>query len=1038
MEVKNLEFFDKDGYNLNLNWNEQKNIWEGNIFFPRVSVGLYENTTIYVVEKYIEVDSDSCNEVVSVSYPKGDGNIIFQWDLANTFVDEFFMFNFDADYEIKDTSSLLYTPYDGPLCEMLIINRFDKYIAPLYNEDSLNILERTDLLEVHVAFKADERSSETTYKRTLVMSYETNKSGYTTTIEFARITFFAETIEEDERLKIWNENLGYNLKPEDSILFKQSDIHECMPNFKLLNEKRKELMLEGHNIYPYIGSYKALINAIKFFGYDNLNVIEYWRNINEYDSEYGKIYRTYVYSLKDRKTLSTKRKPISLNTKNFQKLNSISLVYNINHPETNEEDGGKYDVYGLPNVTEDFDKDKRDDFILTIEEALVKLFALKKKLNDEFMPGSTKITDIIGEGNYFGINLIGNNPQISSVNYVESKGNVNFSVFPDDHCYITENEDFARYVAEKTGKHVDETIGKLGDKTIEELRLLYDDSDSDSDVTINEIDSGKLNDIISEEKNDIICDYYEEYYNITFDNKFGDAEKYGLREIPEAKNVYDDGNSDSELDICAKVILKGEFSENVDITSEINWKITCLKDDNIIEEWEYKGDVKTYGNVFVQLPYLGSYDVEMTVWDVYNHCSKKYTKNAIVVEPYNIDIRGFYYDARPLPDGLKYSLLIPKEFNTDNIEKEYKYYLWSKKDDVNGGGMPPLPLVKAMLPPSGNDSDSDSDSDYDNSIDSDYVNDVKKYIVTRNRNPLEMRLSDIIGECELESKNGEFIDLYEGLKNIIDINDNLVSIINTKEDGSNVLKISWICGGDADSDILYGIDEYEFKEELINPPFDENDSYSPEWNKDELYHVIKNNVDKMYSWALQEHLWKDDENSSMRNYNPDGSVSSKGPYYKFDVNNIKYKINKGYIEYNHLNDDIIDLKCGEHYKYVRYINNIVDIKPLTWVLLGFDFTRITGRVVDDEYPKWTLIMDGDSEPITITTHVGLYFTYLFEKEGVYRIKLDLKDINGNIYNIEKPIVIVDKNANYEMYHTLKDEYDKYLEAKNERNLIYLN
>jgi type III pantothenate kinase len=34
--------------------------------------------------------------------------------------------------------------------------------------------------------------------------------------------------------------------------------------------------------------------------------------------------------------------------------------------------------------------------------------------------------------------------------------------------------------------------------------------------------------------------------------------------------------------------------------------------------------------------------------------------------------------------------------------------------------------------------------------------------------------------------------------------------------------------------------------------------------------------------------------------------------------------------------------------------------------------------------------------------------------------------------------IVDKDANYEIYHTLKDEYDKYLEAKNERNLAYLS
>ena len=40
--------------------------------------------------------------------------------------------------------------------------------------------------------------------------------------------------------------------------------------------------------------------------------------------------------------------------------------------------------------------------------------------------------------------------------------------------------------------------------------------------------------------------------------------------------------------------------------------------------------------------------------------------------------------------------------------------------------------------------------------------------------------------------------------------------------------------------------------------------------------------------------------------------------------------------------------------------------------------------------------------------------------------------------MEKSIIIVDKDANYEMYHTLKDEYDKYLEMKNDRNFIYLN
>jgi hypothetical protein len=973
-----------------------------------VSVGLYENTTIYVVE-YVGQNSNSDSDYTDdvYSYPMGEGNIVFQWDLANTFVDEFFMFNFDADYELKDTSSLTHVSYDGPLCETLIVNRFDKYNVPLLG--SSQVLEQDDLLEIHVAFMANENSAETTYKRTLIMSYE---SGYTKR-EIARITFFAETIEEDERLKIWNENLGYNLKPEDTIIFKHSDMHEYLPDFELLNEKRKELMLEGHNIYPYIGGYKAIINAIKFFGYDNLNIIEYWRNINEYNSEYGKIYRTYVYSLKDRKCLSTKRKPISLDTKNFKKLNTISLSYNINHPES--VGGEKYDEYGLPNVIEDFDKDKRDDFVLTIEEALIKLFALKKKLNDEFMPGSSKIADIVGEGNYFGINLIGNNPQISTVNYIESKGEINFTVFPSKYCYITENEDFARYIAERKDLHVDETIGGLGDRTIEEMSKFYVDSDSDSD-RIDEIDTGSLGDIINNlmvNDNDIVCDFYEEYYNITYDNKFDDAKKYGLRDIPEPRNVYKDtisGEMSPNISVCAKVILKGSFSENIDITSIVEWKITHS---DPTKKWSitYMGSVKTFGNVFVQLPYLGNYDVEMTVWDVYNHRCNKSIKNAIIVEPYNVDIRGFYYDARPLPNELKYDLMVPQEY-VDNVEKKYRYYLWIQ-EGVDG---------------------------------------IKKGIVSHKRKSSEITISDIFGVvdniiCEDYNSDSD-LNYFDCLKNIKNIDEeNWISVVNSEED--DILKFSWVKSdknSDGGNDIYYGVDTFNFECELTDVPFDENDSYVPDWNSDALYHVIKKNVDKMYSCALREHLDVDCENTSMRNYRPDGSVNFEGPYYKYDVDTILYRIGKGYKEYDHLNGQIINLEHGNHYKYVRYINNTVNIKPLTWVLLGFDQTRITGRIIDGEYPKWTLTMVGNTldpdetmrNDIDITTHKGLYLTYLFENEGVYKVKLELMDINGNKYDIEKSIIIVDRDANYEMYHTLNDEYNKYLEAKNERNLIYLN
>lgn len=1007
MEIKNLEFFDKNGYNLNLNWNKKNKIWEGNIFFPKVSVGLYENTTIYVAE-YIgeKTDCESCGDSDCkddvYSYPTGRGNIVFQWDLANKFVDEFFMFNFDEDYVLKDTSSLVNTAYDGPLCETLIINRFDTYNVPLL--DSSRDFEQDDLLEIHVAFMANDQSAETTYRRTLVMTYENGYERY----DIARITFYAETIEEDERLKTWNENLGYNLKPEDTIIFKNSDIHEYMSDFKILNEKRKELMLEGHNIYPYIGSYKAILNAIKFFGYDNLNIVEYWRNINDYDIEFGKIYRTYVYSIKDRKTLSTKRKPISLNTKDFRKLNDISLVYNFNHPE--KVDGIKYDEYGLPNVIEDFDKDKRDDFVLTIEEALIKLFALKKKLNDEFTPSSTKIKDVIGEGHYFGINLIGNNPQISSVNYVESKGYVDFSVFPDRHCYLTEDEDFERYIANLEEINVDKTVKELGDKTIEDLKKEYDEN-SDGDVSISEIDKRSLGGLINrimKEDNRIICGHYESYYNETNGNNFSDADEYGMRDVPKPRNVYkdvvtDDVNNDPygkneyvpDMTVSAKVLLKGEFSDNIEMSSIIEWKITHPE-----KKWkkEYYGEVNEFDVVFVQLPYLGNYDVEMTVWDIYNHCCKKFTKDAIIVEPYNIDIRGFYLDARPLPDNLKYDMFIPQEY-LDDVEKSYTYYLWTKEE-----------------------------------------NNVKKGVVTNKRNPREIEIDNVYGEYII---NGDVSEELKGLNNIKPIDDKgWICVSNTENDGDDVLKFSWI-NITEDDNVSHGVDEFTYECILDDVPFDENDSYVPEWNSDEMYHVIKNNVDTMYSYALQEHLNIDEDNTSMRNYRHDGSVSFKGPYYKFDVDTILYRVERGYKEYDHLNAEIVNLEPGEHYKYVRYINSVVDIKPLTWVMLGFDYTRITGRVINNEYPKWTLTMTGDEldpdenfkQDKVVATHNGLYFTYLFEDEGSYKIKLEMIDINNNKYEFEKPIVIVDKNANYEMYHTLKYDYEVYLEEKNNRGFI---
>jgi hypothetical protein len=40
------------------------------------------------------------------------------------------------------------------------------------------------------------------------------------------------------------------------VILRNHDPYEIFPNYVEINEKRKELMIAGEEIFPYIGSYK--------------------------------------------------------------------------------------------------------------------------------------------------------------------------------------------------------------------------------------------------------------------------------------------------------------------------------------------------------------------------------------------------------------------------------------------------------------------------------------------------------------------------------------------------------------------------------------------------------------------------------------------------------------------------------------------------------------------------------------------------------------------------------------------------------------
>lgn len=675
MTVRNLYFFDSEGYNLNFEWDRRTGCWEGNIYLPKVSVGLYANASIYVLEK---VDG-------KFVFPEksGDGKLKFHWDSLNKFVDEFFMFDFSDTWNESD-SPLTFVPNDGPDCRTVLINQFDEY------EISLDDMMSDRALPIHVAFMANEKYDSTTYNRTLVMEHDGNV--------IARIKFFAETVEDDERLKIWNSNLGYGIDPEDVVIFNRSDIKEYRPDYVLLNEKRKELMMEGDKIYPYVGSYAAIVNAIKFFGYDNLNIIEYWKNINVDDVNFGRIYHSSKYSLTEKEFLNVGARNIVLPNKDYRKINKISLVYTMNQPEMGIDGFMKVDEYELPVIEE--------KFIYTLEEHLVKLFALRKKLNSEFMPGSSKIRDIICEGRYFGKIGIGmSGMEVSNVISSSSK-RYDFEVVYGDHVYLTDDALFLDYIKYLNGDD-SENVSVLDDSSAGTGVSGSSDSSDSSESSESEwpVTPGDDSPFDAYE-NAELCRYYREFYDETYVKHTFPFDDIDNPETVSAsakilvKSSLVDGMTFDDMDICfgfdgsqwmnQSIEVESEGSEPPDVKyeyvvkkwesdltfegiddrlrSSISW-IVQMSDNQYDDDmkkigkvFEYERDdnsliignksVDEYGEFFIHLKRSGYYDVSMFVGD---SIVKTYRK-CIKVELKHPEIYGFYYDVRPLPERLSYDV----------------------------------------------------------------------------------------------------------------------------------------------------------------------------------------------------------------------------------------------------------------------------------------------------------------------------------------------------------------------------------------------
>lgn len=289
--------------------------------------------------------------------------------------------------------------------------------------------ENTTPIYFSVGFQAE---VEGCYQNIMAMYIVNNETGKKYILGL--FTFLTEVVGEDERYRALLGNLGIPDPVKYPNIFKSQDPDEQGVDWTLINDKSKELMINYDNIFPYVGTYKALMGAIKFLGYGDL-IFKEWYKIKDQNNR-DRYVTLQTYDLQKGESLNTKLKKIGVTYGEFErykKINRLSMIYHLN--EIDDETGEYIDMYTrrLDNPAKDnpttapesglykasykdthhqelsvnFAEKKRVFFQLPItktiyeyrtDEILAKLFSVKQWLEKYILGVNCFISDICGEG----------------------------------------------------------------------------------------------------------------------------------------------------------------------------------------------------------------------------------------------------------------------------------------------------------------------------------------------------------------------------------------------------------------------------------------------------------------------------------------------------------------------------------------------------------------------------------------------------------------------------------------------------------------
>lgn len=612
---KYLNFFDHQGNNLNLDYNAVDDVWSGKMYFPRVATDLFENEHIFIVEKVLTGSPLSetytfpvLNEQLSPT--KETWCTSWRDNAAKKEI---------TTYQIEDVDG---TPYIVKYEEIEWDNPVQPYTEDVNGQKILAAINST-ALKINLAFSA---ATEDIFTRTL----EIWDCSLAVRKRVASIELYGESVGEDERLRLMMENFGRKLDQRDALMMRDYDIKEALPDWELINEKRKEMLMAGEEIFPYLGSYRGLINIIKFFGYQDMRIKEYWLNVDQQSEYYGKIRQIQVNGLLTDTNSPFVKHPL-LPTTTYRKKGEFGLFYDIN------KETGDVDQWGIPEV------DNTSQF--SPEEVLIKLFALKEKLQRDYMPVNAKIVDIVGEGIYF-------------ERYAMKTWTDPLQIVPIE---VSINVDFV----------ADPAIGYVKDLRRFKVKQYSPGLDLPENRFTNEINPYTMGQGYPAHTIPGLIDSIEAFYNelSTFAFPYQDEKDAynGDEPILNSPHSYYGLNSNLDNRIsrvlagCPVVInaIIGQFTwdeltnqawddmwqytwDNIDFSNfyEIEWTIEKAEDPNPYF-FNFRGPIEDYHRLPHFLPYAGKYKVTMELYDLFNNRSMEVKSQYLEVQNHELEVGAF-------------------------------------------------------------------------------------------------------------------------------------------------------------------------------------------------------------------------------------------------------------------------------------------------------------------------------------------------------------------------------------------------------------